>query len=138
LALPAGDPTSNNPPADPRPSLPTDWYDAGNQHIVARSGWATKTNTIFSYYCTNAQIDHEHEFCGGFDLYSNGEYITKGRMEFNDYNDEMSSAWNKNSLSLIQFPGQTWCTSNPWCQYWQGGAGGGGWGDGGQDARHSS
>jgi hypothetical protein len=115
-------------PPDPRASLPTDWYDAGNQHIVTRTGkWTTGSDTIFSYYCTNTQIDHEHQFCGGFDLYSNGEYITKGRMEFNDYNDEMSVAWNKNTLSLIQYPGQTECTSNPWCQYWQSATDGGQW-----------
>jgi hypothetical protein len=128
VALPGDDPTTNNPPSDPRSSLPTDWYEAGNQHIVTRTGgWTTGADTIFSYYCTNTQIDHEHQFCGGFDVYSNGEYITKGRMEFNDYNDEMSSAWNKNSMSLIQYPGQTWCTSNPWCQYWQSASDGGQW-----------
>jgi hypothetical protein len=48
-------------------------------------------------------------------------------MEFNDYNDEMSMARNKNTLSLIQFPGQTQCTSNPWCQYWQAATYGGQW-----------
>jgi hypothetical protein len=126
LALPANDPVSNNPPADPRPSMPTDWYDAGNQHIVVRDGgWTTGANTIFSYYCTNTQIDHEHQFCGRFDLYSDGEYITKGRMEFNDYNDEMSTSLNQNITSLIQYPGQNWCTPNPWCSFNQGAEEGG-------------
>lgn len=115
-----------NAPSDPRSSLPVDWYDAGNQHIVVRDGgWRTDSNTIFSYYCTNTQIDHEHEFCGGFDLYSQGEYITKGRMEFNDYNDEFSVARNKNSLALIQYPGQRWCTADPWCTFNQAATDGG-------------
>jgi hypothetical protein len=116
IALP-GDPTTNAP-ADPRPSLPTDWYNASNQHIVTRTGgWTTGANTIFSYYCTNTQIDHEHQYCGGFEVYSQGEYITKGRMEFNNYNDEYSIARNKNSVALIQYPGQKWCTADPWCAF---------------------
>jgi hypothetical protein len=127
LAMPAVDPASNVP-ADPRPAMPTDWYDAGNQHIVTRTGgWTTGANTIFSFYCPNTQIDHEHQFCGGFDVYSDGEYITKGRMEFNDYNDEFSVAWNKNTLDLIQFPDETTCASTNSCTftYWQSAAWGG-------------
>ncbi len=128
LALPAADPVTNNPPADPRPSFPTDWYDAGNQHIVTRTGgWTTGANTIFSYYCTNTQIDHEHEFCGGFDLYSKGEYITKGRTEFNDYNDAYSVTLNKNTMGLIQSPEETTCASDNSCSFsfWQAAAFGG-------------
>jgi hypothetical protein len=46
-------------------------------------------------------------------------------MEFNDYNDEMSEAENKNTLALIQYPGQKICTSDPYCQYWQAATSGG-------------
>ena len=126
LALPGNIPVTNDSAADPRPSMPTEWYDAGNQHLVVRDGgWKIGANTIFSYYCTNTQIDHEHQFCGGFDLYSNGEYITKGRMEFNNYNDEMSTARNKNIPPLIQYPGQKWCTPEPWCTFNQAATDGG-------------
>ncbi len=113
LSLPAGDPAANVP-ADPRPSLPTDWYDAGNQHIVVRDGgWTTGANTIFSYYCTNTQIDHEHQYCGRFDIYSQGEYITKGRTEFNDYNNEVSASRNQNLPAFINNPSaQTGCGTN--------------------------
>ncbi len=90
----------------------------GISTLLCEDDWSTGANTIFSDYCTNTQIDHEHQFCGGFDIYSQGEYITKGRMEFNDYNNESSvSRRNKNSVALIQFPGQTWCTANPWCSF---------------------
>ncbi len=123
---PGDDPIRAEPAADPRSALPTDWYDAGNQHVVVReNGWATGENTVFSLYCTNTQIDHEHQFCGGFDLYSHGEYITKGRTEFNDYNDEFSVARNKNSIALIQYPGQTWCRADPWCSFNQAATDGG-------------
>lgn len=116
FALPAADPVKVHPPADPRPSLPLDWYDAGNQHIVTRSGWGAK-DTIFSYYCTNTQIDHEHEYCGGFSIYSDGEYITKGRTEFNDYINEYSAARNQNVPALINTPTDTTCTYANSC-YW--------------------
>ena len=108
IALPAKDPATTGG-ADPRPSLPLDWFDAGNQHIVARDTWGTNTNTVFSYYCTNTQIDHEHQYCGGFSIYANGEYITKGRTEFNDYNNEMSTARNQNVPTYINNPSQTGC-----------------------------
>ena len=116
LGLPAQNPVTRNPPADPRPALPVDWYNASNQHIVARSGWA-QNNTIFSYYCTNTQIDHEHQFCGGFSLYSKGEYITKGRNEFNDYKNEYTAARNQNVPALINTPSSDDCTYKKGC-YW--------------------
>lgn len=118
LALPNDDPIKIDPAPDPRPGLPTDWYDAGNQHIVVRDkGWTTDENTIFSYYCTNTQIDHEHEFCGGFSIYANGEYITKGRTEFNDYNNEFTVARNQNVPALINNPAKNTCTYASGC-YW--------------------
>ena len=117
LALPAEDPSTQNVAADPRPSLPTDWFEAGNQHIVARDNWGTNTNTVFSYYCTNTQIDHEHQYCGGFSIYANGEYITKGRTEYNDYNNEMSAAHNQNVPAYINNPSQIGCTYAAGCYF---------------------
>jgi hypothetical protein len=109
VALPAANPVTTNPPTDPRSSFPTDWYDIGNQHITVRdNGWGTGTGTIFSTYCTNTHIDHEHNFCLGYNVYSNGEYITKGREEFNNYNDSMSLAMYKNVPPSLQYPGQTY------------------------------
>src|SRR5581483_1127525 len=117
ISVPADDPTANLT-SDPRTSLPTDWFDAGNQHIVVRDGgWTTGRNTIFSYYCTNTQIDHEHQYCGRFDIYSQGEYITKGRMEFMDYNNEYSTARNQNVPALINNPTQTGCSYKSGCYF---------------------
>jgi hypothetical protein len=104
IAMPAGDPVLPLP-ADPRPSLPTDLYNGSfNHHIILRSSYSEK-GTLFSAYCPNALIDHEHEFCGRFDIFSNGEYITKGRTEFNDYNNRMSSAPQSNTMSLANVTG---------------------------------
>jgi hypothetical protein len=112
IALPAGDPTSSLP-ADPRPSLPTDLYDAGNQHITIRNNW-TSSGTLFSYYSPNTAIDHEHEFVGRFDVFANGEYITKGRVEFNDYNNLMTTAPQQNLVAYQNNPSGT-CTDANGC-----------------------
>jgi hypothetical protein len=83
ISLPAGDPTTSLP-ADPRPSLPTDLYNGSfNQHLMIRSSWSP-SGALFSYWCPNTFTDHEHQFCGRFDIFSNNEYITKGRTEFTD------------------------------------------------------
>jgi hypothetical protein len=115
IALPAADPTTTRPPTDPRPAFPADVFDAGNQHILARSGWSPN-DTTFSYYCPNSGIDHEHEFCGRFDIFSKGEYITKGRTEFNNYNDLMSTAPQSNLAGYMQ-PSSSSCPNNSCYMY---------------------
>ena len=99
LSTSAPDPAASLPP-DPRPSLPQDLYNGSfNQHTMVRTN-SRGDSELFSTYCPNTMIDHEHQYCGRFDIYSNGEYITKGRTEFNDYNDLMSLASQSNSLSV--------------------------------------
>jgi hypothetical protein len=110
ISLPAGDPTSTLPP-DPRPGLPPDLYSGNNQHILARTGW-TNNDVGFSYYCPPALIDHEHAFCGRFDIFSRGEYITKGRTEFTDYNNAMSTAPQSNLAAIINMTGSSCNSSN--------------------------
>lgn len=127
IALPATNPVTTSPPTDPRPSLPTDWFNAGNQHIIARDGtWGTGTGTVFSLYCPNTMIDHEEQYCGGFSLYSNGEHITKGRMEFNDYHDADSAAQDQNSVGIINTPTSTQCNTTD-CKFYGAAQFGGQW-----------
>jgi hypothetical protein len=129
LALPAGDPTKT-PPADPRPSLPTDLYNGGNQHILVRSGWdagGTESaswgnggnNILFSLYCANTRIDHEHETCGGFDVLSDGEYITKTRTVFNDYNMMLATAEHSNEAGYGVDSNPAPCAVAGGCFEWQ-------------------
>jgi hypothetical protein len=116
IALPAGDPTASLP-TDPRPSFPTDLYNGSfNQHIMARSPWSSTDGTLFSYYCPNTLIDHEHEFCGRFDIFANNEYITKGRTEFTDYNNVMTTAPQQGIQAIINSTG-TDCTDAEGCAY---------------------
>jgi hypothetical protein len=100
IALPAGDPVAS-PPADPRPSYPTDYYNASyNQHVMVRNSWSPG-NTLYSEYCPNALISHEEEFCGRFDIMANNEYITLGRTEFDDYNAWIAAAPQQNIASWV-------------------------------------
>lgn len=92
-------------PPDPRPSLPTDLYNPSfNQHTMVRTN-GSGSSELLSTYCPNTMVDHEHQYCGRFDIFSNGEYITKGRTEFNDYNDVMSSASQSNTISIENVTG---------------------------------
>lgn len=100
----AGDPTSLNP-TDPSSNYPTDWWNNSyNQHQLVRTGWSTASSAV-SVYAPNTLIDHEHEFQGRFDVFANGGYITKGRTEFNNYNDVMSTATNSNLVAIVDGPG---------------------------------
>ena len=57
-----------------------------------QAGAAAATIRFFPDYCQNSRIDHEHESCGSFDLLSGGEYITKQRDGFNNYNMMLATA----------------------------------------------
>jgi len=109
IALPAGNPLSTLPP-DPRPSLPTEFYDASfNQNQMVRTSWGG-TSTLFTDWFNNSQIAHEYNYDGRFDVYSclsgTCDYITKGRAIFNDYNWYMVSAnLAQNELGIINSTG---------------------------------
>lgn len=100
ISLPAADPVASLPP-DPRPSLPLDLYNGSfNQHQMVRNNWTSPT--LFSFSCNNSMINHEHEWCGKFEIYANGEYITKGRTAFTDNysGNNMVTAQSSNELFL--------------------------------------
>ncbi|HEX3967563.1 MAG TPA: hypothetical protein VHW70_06330, partial [Edaphobacter sp.] len=73
---------------------------------------------VFSYYCANSRIDHEHETCGGFDVLSDGEYITKTRTVFNDYNMMLATAEHSNEAGYGDDSGNSSCNSVN-CFEWQ-------------------
>ena len=90
-------------PADPRPSMPPDLYNPSlDQHQMVRNGWTgANANSFFTYYCTNGLINHEETTCGGFDVFSGNNYVTKRRVVFNDYNTQMSVASQANELQIV-------------------------------------
>ena len=94
-------------PPDPRPALPMDLFNGSfNLHTMVRTNGPGGSD-LFSTYCPNTLTDHEHQYCGRFDIFSNGEYITKGRTEFNDYNDLMTLASQSNTISVQNITGTT-------------------------------
>jgi hypothetical protein len=125
IALPAADPVAS-PPADPRPSMPYDlWNGSYNQHQMVRTGFTT-SDTLVSITCGNTLIDHEHNFCGRIEVYSGNEFITKGRATFDDYNPQMSTAPQSNTLAVVG--GQPNCgTPSTDQQFWWACAQGGQW-----------
>jgi hypothetical protein len=132
LALPAGDPVASATP-DPRPSLPTDLYNGSlNQHLMVRDNWTAGSNTLFTYWFNNSLFNHEYNFDGGFEIYAKGEYITKRRVIFNDYNWFMMMAKNQNTLSIYNSNG-TGGTCPGVCSFWQAQL----WANGGQGSESS-
>jgi hypothetical protein len=122
ISQPAGDPVSGTLPSDPRPSLPLDFFDGSlNQNIVSRTSWLS-SGTLFSAWFNNALINHEYNVDGRFDVFSNGEYITKGRTEFNNYDHYMSTTINQNTMSLLNSTGTcagTFPPTSDLCPFYQ-------------------
>ena len=104
LSLGAVDPVAGTLPTDPRPSLPTDIYDASfNQQTIMRTGWGS-TNTLVAWWMNNSGINHEYNMDGRHDiLYCTSgtcDYVTKGRVIFNDYNVRILAGYNENQLGI--------------------------------------
>jgi len=117
IALPAGNPTTS-PPSDPRPSQPLDRYDPGQQDLFARTGWTT-SDTTFTADCNPSLTTHDHMYCGRYEVFSKGEYITKGQVVFDDdYNYAMADSTNSNLVSIMNNPTSTQCTLANGCTYW--------------------
>lgn len=90
------DPESLNPP-DPRPLLPTSFYDQSLGRLVMRTDW-TENASLFDYKCSYATINHQNADCNQFELYRNGEWLTKehtnydiwGLGQLSDYHNTLS------------------------------------------------
>ena len=109
LALPNANPVGGALPPDPRPSLPTDFYDASlNQAQTLRTSWGS-TGTLFATWFDNSEITHLYDYAGRFDVYSclsgTCDYVTKGRAIFNDYNQYMVNAQSQNEMGLVNSTG---------------------------------
>jgi hypothetical protein len=65
-------------PKDPRPSLPLEHKASGLNRFFTRTSWADDAR-IFTYALTWKTIDHEGSDGNEFELYRNGEWLTKQR-----------------------------------------------------------
>jgi hypothetical protein len=71
------DPT-RQPAPDPRPALPTKFYDRAIGRIIARTAWGPNA-TAFDYKCTWETIGHQFGDCNEFELWRKGEWLVRER-----------------------------------------------------------
>jgi hypothetical protein len=89
------------PPAsapDPRPSYPTMFIDPAAGRIVAHTDWSP-TGTMFDYRATWLSINHQDANTGQFELYRNGEWLTKELSNY-DNNGLGMTTYYHNTLGL--------------------------------------
>jgi hypothetical protein len=106
------------PPAtDPRPSFPNVFYDPGAGRIVAHSDWSPN-GTMFDYRASWISINHQLGDGGQFELYRNGEWLTKEMSNYDNNALGMTTVYH-NTLALQNWsangtPGLQWYESGEW------------------------
>jgi hypothetical protein len=83
---------------DPRPGYPTMFVDPAAGRIVVHSDW-TPGGTMFDYRATWLSINHQDANTGQFELYRNGEWLTKELSNY-DNNGLGMTTYYHNSLAL--------------------------------------
>ena len=92
------DPATLAPPADPRPALPTLFYDAGQSTLVGQSDWTTN-RSMLHWRCSWNTINHQNADGGLFQFFRKGEFLTKEFSGYDAYGYGQSS-WVHNTLAL--------------------------------------
>ncbi len=83
---------------DPRPSLPTTFYDAPAGRIVSHNNW-TANGTMFDFRGSWHTINHQVADCGQFEIYRKGEWLAKEMSNYDNNGLGMTSPYH-NTLSL--------------------------------------
>ena len=98
--LPLGTASEAPEPADPRSDLPLVHFSPGLNHLLVRTSWEPDA-TWFTYSLSWNTVDHQH--CDGnqFELYRNGEWLTKERT---GYGFNIGSSDYHNTLALENDP----------------------------------
>lgn len=91
-------------PTDPRPSYPTEFYDAPAGRIVAHSDWSAM-GSMFSYKASWESINHQDATGGQFELYRKGEWLTSEMSNYDNNAQGLTSVYH-NTLAL-----QNWCSA---------------------------
>jgi hypothetical protein len=89
---------------DPRPTFPTTFFDPAAGRIVAHSDWSP-TGTMFDYRASWISINHQLGDGGQFELYRNGEWLTKEMSNYDNNALGMTTVYH-NTLAL-----QNWSAS---------------------------
>jgi len=87
-------------PADPRPAMATAHFAPGVGRLLARTDWSEEASW-FTYSLGWTTIDHRHGDGNTFELYRNGEWLTKERT---GYGPNISASDYHNTLALENDP----------------------------------
>jgi hypothetical protein len=83
-------------PADPRSSLPLDYWSEGLRLGLSRTGWG-QNDSYFTYQLIWPDLDHRHSDDNHFGLFRKGEWIT---METAGYADQFFTAPMHNNVAV--------------------------------------
>jgi hypothetical protein len=89
---------------DPRPAYSTSFYDPGAGRLVDRTDW-TPSATMFDFRSSWQSINHQQADAGLFELYRNGEWLTKSVANYDNNVYGLTSPYH-NSLGL-----ENWCAN---------------------------
>jgi hypothetical protein len=92
------DPATLAPPPDPRPALPTLFYDALQSTLVAQSDWTTN-RSMLHWRCSWNTINHQNADGGLFQFFRKGQFLTKEYSGYDAYGYGQAS-WVHNTLAL--------------------------------------
>ncbi len=89
---------------DPRPTYANVFFDPPAGRIVAHSDW-TPTGTMFDYRASWESINHQVGDGGQFELYRNGEWLTKEMSNYDNNAVGLTTVYH-NTLAI-----QNWCAA---------------------------
>lgn len=106
--------------ADPRPALPTEFYDPALGRQLARTDWSTNA-TFYGYKCSWLTINHQNADCNQFELFRRGEWLTKEHSNYDnsgigfisDYHNTLSLE-NDKPADLLWFEANTYSRGSQW------------------------
>ena len=101
---------------DPRPTLPTMFYDRPAGRIVAHSDWSAN-GTMFDYRASWISINHQLADGGQFELYRKGEWLTKEMSNYDNNMIGMTTPYH-NTLALQNWSAYGTPTLN-WFENWE-------------------
>lgn len=87
------------PPTDPRPAMPTGYVADGMQRLFSRTDWSTAASWL-TYALSWNQIDHQQADGNHFELYRNGEWLTKARTGYANIAEGIASSEFRNTLAI--------------------------------------
>ena len=93
------DPATLARPPDPRPTLPTLFYDRQQGVFVGHSDWTTNSSMLH-WRCSWLSIDHQNADAGMFQFFRKGEFLTKEYSGYDQNGSTGQSSWLHNTLAL--------------------------------------